>query len=177
MDLSQYIRDLPRAKGTTPDFISQHIQDFARPKLKTTFQWVDFYLEKTKPLFYKVGMQFIIDGVIRTIVSITSKNFITSDGTKRKYHPINAEYYFRYKGFEIHQDLHWYRMHTYESSYEKLKFISNILEYKQALFHFNSYQFTNFKNPWYSRKYHARLHFKDDYSNNYAEWGAIVTGP
>lgn len=159
-----------------PEEILRIIKEFAKPKLKTKDEWIEFYLEKTKPLVYKVGMQFKIDGIIRTLVSITSKNFITTDGTKRKYHPINSESFFKYKGFEIHQEFHWYRMYTYDSSYEKRNFISNILEYKQALFHYKSSPLTSFKNPWFSRKYQARCQFKEDYSNNYARWGAVVTG-
>ena len=158
-----------------PDEIVRIIQEFSRPILKTTFQWVDFYLAKTKPLVYRVGMKFIIEGVIRTLVSITAKNFITTDGTKRKYHPINSESFFKYKGFEIHEEFHWYRQYTTETSYIKRKYISNILEYKQALFHFNSSPITNFRNKWYSRKYQARFQFKEDYTN-YAEWGSVITG-
>ena len=154
-----------------PDDILGHIKEFAKPKLKTKHEWLDFYLTKTKPFLYKVGMQFKILGVIHTIISISAETITTHVGKSVTFHPLNETTHFRYKDFEIHIKLQWSDMVNANSSLKKRQFITHLLLYIQIMFH-------NHRSHKFYQKHNKYLHLIwIDYDDNYAKWGAIVTGP
>ena len=153
-----------------PDDIVRHIMGFAKPKLRTKHEWLDFYLTKTEPFRYKVGMKFKILGVIHTIISINSQTITTHVGKSVTFHPLNDYTYFRYKDFEIHMKLQWCDMVNVESSLKKRQFMTHLLLYIQIMFHNQSHPFT--------QRYNKYIHLIwIDYDDNYANWGAIITGP
>ena len=128
-----------------PDDILGHIKGFAKPKLRTKHQWIDFYLERTEPLRYKVGMQFKILGAIHTIISITSETIITHGGiSELTFHPLNDITYFRYRNLEIHNNFHWKNMVNASSSLKKRQFITHTLLYIKTLFYVQNSPFSHF---------------------------------
>ena len=153
-----------------PEDIVHHIKGFAKPKLRTKHEWLDFYLTKTTPFLYKVGMKFKILGVIHTIISITSQTITTSVGKSLTFHPLNENTYFRYKDFEIYVKLPWSDMVNVEYSLKKRQFMTHLLLYIQIMFH-------NRMNPFYQRHNKYLYLIWIDYNDNYANWGAIITGP
>ena len=154
-----------------PDDILGHIKGFAKPKLRTKHEWLDFYLTKTDPLRYKVGMQFKILGVIHTIISITAETITTHVDKSISFHPLNENTHFCYKDFEIHVQLQWCDMVNANYSLKKRQFITHLLLYIKIIFH-------NHRSHPFFQIHNNYLHLIwIDYDNNYAKWGAIVTGP
>ena len=155
-----------------PDDIQTQIKDFIRPKLKTNDEWVEFYLEKTPPLRYEVGMTFKINNRLHTITVIEPTHMTTHIINNTKYAVIWPTCYgdiFRYKNLELYLNFPWTCLVDDCISSKKKIYITNSLKYiqkKQAIE--RGYSITN------KNKYHQLLW--RDFNNNYKQWGAIVTG-
>ena len=153
-----------------PEDIQKHIKEFVKPKLKTKDEWVEFYLSKTPPLRYEVGMKFKFNGKIHTITVIEPTHMLTND--KSKYTTIWPTLYgdiFRYKDIEYYRGLPWTSLIDDSISSKKKIYITNALNYiqkKQSIE--RGYSITN------KNKYHQLIW--RDFNNNYEQWGAIVTG-
>ena len=154
-----------------PEDIVHHIKGFApRPKLKTKDEWVEFYLSKTPPLRYKVGMKFKFNDSIHTITVIEPTHMLTNDKTKyTTIWPTNYGDIFRYKDIEHYRSLPWTSLMDDSISSKKKIYITNALNYIQKKIAIEKgYSITN------KNKYHQLLW--RDFNNNYKEWGAIVSG-
>ena len=144
--------------------LSRYIHDFLRPKIKTPLEWAEFYIVKTHPLRYEVGMDFLIKSKCHTIVDINNTYIITISNSCITYHRKNINY-IEYKGFEMCESLPW--TNVYGHFTKRFQFIFNFLRCK--------YMEQLEKNDCIN--YLHRIvysQFLDDYSIGYANWGKIV---
>ena len=150
-----------------PDDVLRHIKGFlGRPKLKTPMEWADFYLSKTEPLRYKVGMTFIDGDRSYTILEITSTYIITTYGIRKFLLGKRIGTYFEYNGFEWCEDLPWNKL----IQSDRINYLVRFLRFKHV-----EAMLKLVRNP-YIRFKHDRLltQFMDDYKMGYAKWGAVV---
>ena len=173
--LAQYIQDLPKPNDTTPDFISQQIHDFARPKLKTPDEWADFYLDKMTPLRYTVGMQFYIDGQISIITYVCDNIIITLTGQIETIISKSFGAFFKYKGFEACYGLQWFDLIDDVNYFDKRYLLTNVLSHKYIIDLFNSGSdiMTCYK---YILPVNDSSFLEDFDAMGYAAWGARITG-
>ena len=170
--LAQYLQDLPKPNEYTPDFISQQIHDFMRPKLKTPDEWADFYLDKMTPLRYTVGMQFYVQGNVTTITHVCDNLIITLTGHIETIISKHFGAFFKYKGFEACYGLQWFDLIGDINYFDKRYLLTNLLSHKYMIDLLKSERAI----------YACYIHPVDDSSftedfeaMGYAAWGARIT--
>ena len=115
-----------------PDDVLNHIKSFIKVTLRTKHQWIEFYLEKTPPLRYEVGMTFKINNRLHIITVIEPTHMITHIINNTKYGliwPICYGDIFRYKNLEYYLNFPWTNLVDDSISSKKKIYITNALNY------------------------------------------------